>query len=377
MRGPAGRGSSATRWLAALVPLALIGVYVAERLASALPWNDPQLGLLAYGRVEGSVLAQFGAALPWRVAQGEYQRLVLDLFTSQTLLSVVLGVLFLRSTVASGGTLFGAGAALAILLVGGAAAVATDTLVREGSRQALALGWFAGALALTGGMLAFGLLAGNHPARLPVRRSALASLVFLAVLHIGLTWPLRAGAGLAGDLGDQAMLAATGAGFLAVALLRPWQGALARGGPGRLLLVISLGVLGVAAFAQVQRAQAEATAPEAASLWKELRRVELNGRAVWLRGLKATSSERNQLANRRNDLRRRAAEHVPAAHRKLLEDYLDLFEPLVTGDVPDPGAVRARLGVAATAWYAAEDEWRREVGLPLRDAGDRRTWESR
>ncbi|MEZ6008419.1 MAG: hypothetical protein R3F05_11740 [Planctomycetota bacterium] len=141
--------------------------------------------------------------------------------------------------------------------------------------------------------------------------------------------------------------------------------------------MISLGVLGVAAFAQVQRAQAEATAPEAASLWKELRRVELNGRAVWLRGLKATSSERNQLANRRNDLRRRAAEHVPAAHRKLLEDYLDLFEPLVTGDVPDPGAVRARLGVAATAWYAAEDEWRREVGLPLRDAGDRRTWESR
>lgn len=377
MRGPAGRGDSATRWLAALVPLAVIGVYVGERLASALPWNDPQLGLLAYGRVEGSVLAQFGAALPWRVAQGEYQRLVLDLFTSQTLLDVVLGVLFLRSSVAQGGALFGVGAALAILLLGGASAVATDAWVREGSRQALALGWFSGVLALTGGMLAFGLLAGSHPARVPVRRAALSTLVFLAVLHVGLTWKLRAGAGLAGDLGDHAMLAATAVGFLAAALLRPWRPALATGGVGRLLLLLSLAALGVAAFVQVERAQAEQTAPEASAVWKQLRHVELDGRAVLLRGLEATSSERNQLANRRSELRRVVAEDVPTAHRQLLLDYLDLFEPLVTGDVPDPGAVRARLGAAADAWYVAEDAWRRDVGLPLRDAGDRRTWASR
>ncbi|MGE0190784.1 MAG: hypothetical protein AB7T63_01970 [Planctomycetota bacterium] len=377
MSGPGGRGSRATRWLAALVPLAVIGVYVGERLASARPWNDPRVGPLGFGLVEGSVLATFGAALPWRVAQGEVQRLVLDLFTSQTLLDVVLGVLFLRSSLARGGALFGAGATLAFLLLGGASAVATDTWVREGSRQALALGWFSGVLALTGGSLAFGLLAGSHPARVAVRRGAVSTLVFLAVLHVGLTWPLRAGAGLVADVGDHAMLAATGVGFAAGALLRPWRAAVASGGAGRVLLTLSVAVLGVAAFLQVQRVQAEATAPEAGAVWKQLRQLELDARAVLLDGPRATSSARNRLDRSRSALRQRAAEVVPAAHRPLLEDYLDRLDPLVTGDVPDPGAVRMRLGMAASAWYEAEDAWRRDVGLPVRDAYARRTWESR
>lgn len=359
--------------LTRLLPAALVGIYLL--LLRDGGWlMDRYSGVLHVGGVSPESLERFGASIPSRVQGGEWHRLLLDAWLAPTLLSLVLGTVFLLGVLREARQAFGAGALFAWMVLTGAAAAGADAVAREGALLALGQGCFPWVLGLSGAQLALGLFGGSHPRRIPARRAALTTLVMIALFHVGLTWEARTRFGLEADFGDQALLAAVAVGFLLGLLARPARQR-PPGRPGGVLGVAAVLLLGVAVVQQVVQAGADQGRPAVRSLLDDVLALEHAARDVWEQGAATPPEARSDLRDLRARVRSTSLDRLSDERRVPLFAYLEAMEPLVVGEVPDPSGVRVRLRKAAEAWYeAGEAPLRAEVGLVPKPPHEERTW---
>jgi len=335
------RAPSLIWWLV----LSWVGLYgLSLWLSGAV--TQPGQPAWAWGAPSLAVLVRLGAEVPAEVELGAWQRLVTHAFLHAFLLHLVLNAWIF---VAAGRLLETVVGSARLWIVFVVSAVGGGTAHLLWGHGAVAVGASGGIFGVVGA-LGIRALVSHHPAAPSLRRSVLFFLVLSLLIS------LLPGVGLAAHLGG---LAVGGAVML---LLGPRRAERPASRPLRTLAWLLLGV--VLAAAGVQAFGGETIDREATrALLRDLDAMERGAETLYERPDRATPQAREDLARRLEALRRAPVlEHLPG--RKAFEAWLDAWQPVADGNVPDPFAFEEALERTRAAWKPQEARLRRAAGLP-------------
>ncbi|MFV1960160.1 MAG: rhomboid family intramembrane serine protease [Planctomycetota bacterium] len=344
MTGPEGERRSTPSLIGWLV-LSWVALYALSLWLSGAV-TQPGSPVWAWGAPSPQVLVRLGAEVPAEVELGAWQQLVTHAFLHGFLLHLVLNAWIF---VGAGRLLESVAGSARLWIVFVVSAVAGGVAHLLWGQGAVAVGASGGIFGVVGAVGAWSLFS-PHPAAPGVRRS----ILFFLVLSLLIS--LLPGVGLAAHLGGLA------AGAVVMLLLGPRRAQRPAGRPLRTLAWLLLGVVlaaaGVQAFggATIDR---EATR----ALLADLDAMERQAEALYERPDRATPGARSDLARRLEALRRApVVENLPG--RDALRAWLDAWQPVADGNVPDPFAFDEALASARAAWKPQEARLRRAAGLP-------------
>ena len=327
-------------------------------------------GILDFGSPGNVTLERYGAAVPWRIQAGEWQRLFLSPWLHSSLLGLLLLLWFWGSLGRSLTEIMGARRTWIVFVLGGVAGAAAQTLAYPDSRL-IGAGPFDPVMAALGTSAAWA-YTNRDPRAALMRRSVVVTLVILGVLHWFFT--KDAPPSLAAAFGREAMLAAFGAGIVLLCVFGPRRCMGPTGQGTRITAWLLFGALLVAIGFQVPKVLAGERRSDVKAFLADLHDAERTAWRILDGHTNAPERDRGRLSEALHALRAHPFlddwEGAPA-----LKTYLDQLVPIAEGNTPDPDGTRIRCRRSFDAYYEEhEGPLRAEVGLEPRGRAQR-FWE--
>lgn len=358
-----------------LVPGVLLlwaALYLVLMWQSGWPWGSQQIW--SSGTVDSHVLDRFGSAVPVRIHQGQWQRILTGLLLHGSLLSLLMLSWWWAGQARTLRGLIGAWPTFSLMVLGGAAGAAAHAL-RIPESNVAAPGPLLMVVSLVGVQLAYGLFA-RQPRSKALLISSFVSIAILAGLQWYFTRAHRAGAGLVAQYGEVAMLSSLGAGLALTALLRPWRSEHPKRGRVVGALVLLIAGLACATQGQALSRSDAGSRKQVLQLTRDVYTAGAHARRVYVAGAAARRPERDRLHRLLQGLRGPSADALDEPDAERLRAYADAMQPLATGDVPDPSGVLVRCRKALRAWYEeSEKGMRADVGLDPIPPAQLRIWD--